>query len=447
MDNQLPLKLILSIILGAFIGWEREYHQDEIAVSKKKRHANLGVRTFSLTTLLGTAAAFLYSQIPAAFILTTGAFFFLVISNYVIGSLQTKDSGTTTELASIFAYLLGAMLAWNVIPIQLTIALTVVITLILSRKAEVKQLVARLRRFETNAFINYAVIALVILPFLPNHNYTIGEIPFLTTFLSAYQIDLGRAAAIQFLNPYRLWFLVALITGIDVLGYSLSKAFGSKKGWFLSSITGGFVSSTATTQALANQSKFEFEINRLVSAAIFANLASFFQLFLLIAPINPQFLTAVTPFLTTLILSAFACGGLFLILEKREVTRGVNPQISQATSVFRIQPALKFALIFSLVSFVAKLALVFLGTGGLILTSALAAITGLDAVIINISELARTTVTVQNAIWAMVVANTVNLAVKAVYALRGKREFALKFGGSILFIIIISWLGVLLINK
>lgn len=444
----IPLKLILSLTLGAVIGLERESYEKEKEIDGQKENSvgALGVRTFSLITALGAIAGFLKPDYYGLFLTINIAFMTLVLAYYILGSFVIKDHGITTEIAIIFAYLIGIFIALEIFSIQLILAMTVVLILILSRKEKIKTIIAGIKRSEINAFTSYLIIALVVLPFLPNTSYFLSDIPGLEVILSSYKIGLGKLAQIEILNPFKLWLVVALITGIDVAGYVLEKTIGQKKGWLLTSFAGGFISSTATTQSLAQQSKKSKTINRLVAAAIFANLASFFQIFVLIAPINGLFLAKSTPLVFAIIISA-ALAGLFF-LKRKEVAIQENLKETkeklQEDEIFALNPAIKFAFIFLLIRIATKTSLVLFGDSGFLATSALASITGLDAIIINLSELAGTIISFKTGVLALILANAVNLISKTFYCVtQGKKEFALKFAASIVLIILSSFLGLL----
>jgi uncharacterized membrane protein (DUF4010 family) len=69
----------------------------------------------------------------------------------------------------------------------------------------------------------------------------------------------------------------------------------------------------------------------------------------------------------------------------------------------------------------------------------------LDAVIINLSELAGVTITLTTAVWAIIITNGVNLIGKVVYSfIQGNRKFAVKFAVSMLLIIISSFIGLVI---
>jgi uncharacterized membrane protein (DUF4010 family) len=261
--------------------------------------------------------------------------------------------------------------------------------------------------------------------------------------LASYGLALGRLVTIEVLNPFRLWLVVALITGVEIAGYGLQRTVGQKKGWLLTSVAGGFISSTATTQSLAQQSKKSNLVNLLVAAAIFSNLASFFQIFVLIAPLNGQFLAKSTPLILSLIISAFLIGLFFL---KTKGTGGEDlPETKKKLKkgeIFSLGPALRFALLFLIVRMATKISLTFFGNSGFLATSALASIVGLDAVTINLAEVAGKIINFQTGVLALILVNATNLTSKTIYSLfQGKREFALKFALSATIIILASLVG------
>jgi uncharacterized membrane protein (DUF4010 family) len=438
-----PLKLIISLILGAVIGLERESYEKEISKPHDIPAGGLGVRTFALITLLGAVAGLLRPNFFSLFLTLNISFMLLTLSYYIIGSIFTNDNGITTELGIIFAYLVGLFISLEVFSVQIILALTVVLILILSRKAEIKTIIKGIKRSEINAFISYAIIALVVLPFLPNQSFILSDIPNLEEILSSYNINLGILKNIEILNPSRLWMIVALITGVDVAGYILEKTVGQKKGWLLTSMAGGFISSTATTQSLAQQSKKSANTNALVAAAIFANLTSFIQMFILIALINSLFLVRSTIFILSIILSSFAAG-IFFLQKKEKIDLKKTKESLKQVKIFALGPALKFALLFSLIKLASKLSLVFFGQNGFLAATALGSLAGLDAIIINTSELAANTITFKTGILALILANAINLLSKVVYSFtQGKKDFAIKFGLSMLAVIASSFIGLL----
>ena len=445
MGLPIVVKLLLSLLLGMAIGLERESYELQIDKTKRSGIGSLGIRSFALITTLGTIAALLIQNYFSLFLIISVTFCLLLIAYYILGSLSTKDNGLTTELAIFWSYLIGIFVGLNIFPIQLIIAIVVILMLILSLKRKIKLFVAGIKQFELEAFISYAIIALVILPFLPNTGYYLKDISFLKSILSTFQINFDKFLNLEIINPFNLWKVVALITGVEIAGYFLEKTIGQKKGWLLTSIAGGFISSTSTTQSLAQKSKQSKNTNRLTSAAIFANFSSFIQHFILLASVNLMFLSKNLIYIFSISVSAVIIGLYFLRREDKKIENLVETKENlKKDKLFSLMPALKFAALFLFIKIVTKFALILFGNNGFIISTILGAVTGLDAVTINTAELAGKTISYQTGVITLILANGVNLLSKSGYAfVQGSRSFAKKFFISIIIIICFSFLGLI----
>lgn len=442
----IPIKIALSMILGAVIGLEREINEKKSLDPNKKPVAILGLRSFSLISGLGALTGILSTEFLPISLVISSSFLLLLIAFYILDSQKTQDFGITTELAMIYSFMLGLLIIFEVIPIHLTIALSIMIILLLSRKEKIQTFIEDIKKEEINAFISYAVIALVILPFLPNKTYTLSEIPFIQTLIHNLHPSAERITDIQIFNPYKLWFIVALITGVDLLGYILEKTLGQSKGWILASIAGGFISSTATTQTLAQKSKKLSKFYLLLASSVIANLTSFFQIAIIIIAVNSFFFSKLIPVLVCIIVLASAISFFFIHKHKLEEKENKQTKLQiESHEIFNIGPALKFTLIFLAINVFSKISLVFFGNSGFLLTIMIGSLAGLDAVMINTAELAGNTINYSLAVVAFILANSVNLLSKSLYCyLQGTREFAWKFFLSMLTIILGSLLGLLI---
>ncbi len=439
--ESLPFLLFLSALVGAAIGFERESRGDVELPGQLG-----GIRTFALVSLLGGLAGYCYtSQLwwIAGFLSIFLAMFVLIY--YVMGSSITKHTGITNELSVLYTFIIGFLLTSQLLPTQLVIALLVVLLLILSLKHETKELMKGISNHETEAFISYAIIALVVLPFLPDQSITLAQIPYLNIFLEGYNINLGQWSGLELLNPQKIWFVVVLITGIDVTGHILGRLVGQKRSFGLASFVGGFISSTSTTQSLAQKSKTAGSINGLVGAAVLANLASFFQIFLLVGPLNRQWLVALTPTLLCVIVAALIMTIIFWKIPDKKSAKKMAQQEEdrQEKKIFALLPALKFAVILIAVKLVTKICLIVFGQSGFIISSVIASFAGIDAVMVNLADLSGKVITLQMATVTFVLVNATNLLSKSVYAfIQGSRSFALKFFLAVLVIITASLVGI-----
>jgi uncharacterized membrane protein (DUF4010 family) len=228
-----------------------------------------------------------------------------------------------------------------------------------------------------------------------------------------------------------------LITGIDVLGYVLSRWVGSKNGFALTSFMAGFVSSTSATQSLAQKSNTATNINHLVGAAVLANLASFIQIFLLIAPLNLQWLLSIAPSILLMILAAGIIA--FSFFRKKESQKQEEPEHTAEDQIFSLMPALKFAALLMVIKIVTKICLILFGQSGFIISSVIASFVGIDAIMVTLADMAGQTLTFQFAFITFLIINATNLLSKSLYAyIQGKRSFALRF---LLSVIIIALAG------
>lgn len=449
MEFAIELKLLISLLIGAAIGLEREIHEkhDE-EQSEKNEFSNIafiGVRTLSLTTAFGAMAGIVYGNYHSIFLAIIIFFGLLLLAHYALTVTLTKDPGVTTELATAFCFLIGIAIGVELLPLQLILGISVVLMLILSSKNTVKNLVGGIRRHELQALITYGIIALVVLPSLPDKALTVENLPYARDIVSSLGLSFARWSHLEIINPFSMWKIVAIFTGVEFLGYILERSIGAGRGQILSSLVGGFVSSTATTQSLAAQSKKSHSANRLVGAALLATLASFFSLILIVLPINTIFVLRIFPTLAILILGFSIASYMFFRMEA-EKKQKTTIQQKQSTTVFSLKPALIFASMFIVIKLVSKIALELFGQNGFLITSALAAFTGIDAVVINIAQLVTNTINMRLAVLAFILVNAVNLLAKTIYIyLQGSREMAWKYGVSVALIVASSFAGLLMI--
>jgi len=106
-------------------------------------------------------------------------------------------------------------------------------------------------------------------------------------------------------------------------------------------------------------------------------------------------------------------------------------------------PALKFAGILIVVKIVTKVCLILFGQSGFVISSVIASFAGIDAIMVNLADMAGQTITFKFALFTFLMVNATNLLSKTVYSyLLGSRKFALKFMFSAILIMAAStiWL-------
>jgi len=203
---------------------------------------------------------------------------------------------------------------------------------------------------------------------------------------------------------------VVLISGIHLLSYLLSKKFGKSKGMYLSSFFGGIMSSTLVNQTLSEKSHLESEKNQkqLVVSNTIAYIASVMHIAFFIGILSATLLLKILPLLIWIIISCLIFI-LFLQDKKKSFFNSkLDLKLKEEPQLFLI-PAIKFALLITGIKIVAGLALAFLGNNGFLGFSLISSLVGLDAILINISELAGSSITFDYAILVILIVNIFNL--------------------------------------
>ncbi|MES2995321.1 MAG: DUF4010 domain-containing protein [Verrucomicrobiota bacterium] len=223
MDLNDSASLGIALALGLLVGLQRQSTGDPVA----------GIRTFPLVALLGGFIGILGREmggwIAAAGLLACAAL--LVMANAVARSAGRKDVGLTTEFSLMLMFVLGLALAMGhrLEPIVCAGAMMA----LLQFKRALHGAVRRIDEKELMEIARLALAGLVILPLLPNQ-------------------DMGYRGVF---NPFEVWLLVVLISGVSMIAYLAGKFIGGTKGAVLAGVLGGLISSTATTVGAARQSK------------------------------------------------------------------------------------------------------------------------------------------------------------------------------------------------
>ena len=235
----LPLifqKLALALGLGLLVGLQRERVQAQLA----------GIRTFALITVFGAVSALLGDAFGGWVVGLGGIGLaaLLVVGNVAQPEAKEDDPGLTTEVAALLMYGVGAYVVVG--PTSVAVAVGGGVALLLHFKAPLHDFVARIGEVDLKAIMQFVLIALVILPVLPNQTY------------GPYRV----------LNPHEVWLMVVLIVGIGLGGYVAYKLFGQRVGALLGGVLGGMVSSTATTVSYARRTRAAPDDVRLAAVVI-----------------------------------------------------------------------------------------------------------------------------------------------------------------------------------
>ena len=218
------LRVGVGLVVGILVGLERGFKLKDQPDGRRVA----GVRTFSLLGLCGGIAGLIGSlgQAVVGAVLMLGAIGVLAIAY----APKLKAKGDATSPVAAVATLGIAYLAGNGL-IGLALAAGAVVVLILALRDELHGFIDRLDERDIKSLARFAVISLGVLPFLPNEAY-------------------GPYGA---WNPFKLWWVVVLVTGFSFVGYIANRLFGARHGTIATALIGGAYSSTAVTQSLAQR--------------------------------------------------------------------------------------------------------------------------------------------------------------------------------------------------
>lgn len=359
-DLALLVNFAVAIGLGALIGAEREVTQ----VGKKARRTGVqfsGLRTFTLLSILGFASA----QLTEIFGVIALGGTLLIVGVFLLAEYwRGKFLGITSDLAALATFLVGALAFESRLAAA---AVGIAVVIVLATKKWVRDFLQKVSESEFLATIKFVIVTFLVLPILPSE-----------------PIDPWGIVSLR-----NAWLMVVFISAISFVGYLLTKIIGSQKGLSLTGLVGGLASSTAVTSAMAVESKSNRKITTPFTIAIvLANVVMFGRVGFEVSILNRTLLPQLAISLGAMLL---ASGGVLIFLWQmsNHSDRRQKPKNElKLSSPFQLAPALKFALFYVLILFVAHFANEFFGTQGVYAAAAFSGLADVDAITISLARLA-----------------------------------------------------------
>src|SRR5487761_2247241 len=145
-------QFLTSLALGLLIGLERE----------RNPSAKAGLRTFALDSLFGTLTAMLSTKTRSPWLLIAGllAVATMIIAAYFNDPVKEGDPGTTTVIALLLSYGLGAMVWYG--QAKLAAMLAIGITALLYFKPELRGFSQRMTRRDLVAVLQFSVLTFIV---------------------------------------------------------------------------------------------------------------------------------------------------------------------------------------------------------------------------------------------------------------------------------------------
>lgn len=373
MDLPATFQIVgVALGLGLLVGLQRERAASRIA----------GIRTVPLITVFGAVCALIAQSlggwvVAAGFLALAGV---IVIGNVARMQDEEHSPGITTEVASLLMYALGAYLVVGHMAVAVAVGAGVAV--LLQLKQPLHAFVRKIGDSDIKAIMQFALIALVILPVLPNR--TMGPL--------------------EVFNPYKTWLFVVLIVGISLFGYVAYKLFAAQVGALLAGVLGGLISSTATTLSYARISATAPTLAGLSAMVIaIATAVMYVRVLILLSVLAPATLReAALPFGAML--------GLFILcsLLLLAFNRGKNVKVPQQKNPTNLRSALIFAGIFVIVRFGVELGKRYFGSKGLFVVAALSGLVDMDAITISTAQMATSGEIDATTAWKMILVATMS---------------------------------------
>ena len=379
MESYLILQdLGISLLLGLLVGLQREH----------AGNGRPGLRTFPLITVFGTVAAVLAVEL-GGWILAAGLICLVAVSTFphlITLREENPDKGTTTDMAALVMYGVGALLV--VAPMEVGVAVGGGVAVLLQFKPELHSVAKRLGNQDLKGIMQFALITCIILPVLPNETY----------------------GPLNVFNPRETWLMVVLIVGMSLGGYIVYKFLGRDAGILLGGVLGGAISSTATTVSQARQARGCGAGSR--AAAIVVMIAStvvFVRVLVEIAVVAPAFLyTAGPPVVALMLLTMIPAFAAWYRVRKEP------SQMPQQENPTQLKSALLFGGMYALVLFALAWVKEYVSNEALYGLAVLSGLTDMDAITLATARMSKTDPVILQDGWRLIiVAAVANLGFKA----------------------------------
>ena len=401
------VRLIVAGLGGAAVGVERQWSGK--AEGPAARFA--GVRTFTLLGGLAGGAGWISTQGATwlAALLLAGAVA-ITVAAYIAGSRFDVDG--TTEVAALVVLVAGVLAGLG--SIRTASGIIAVTILLLVEKSRLHAAVRRIDDLELRAGVRFAVMALVVLPLLPA----------------------GPFGPYEAVRPREIWLLVLFFSGLSFVGHVMRRAAGPERGYILSGLAGGLLSSTNVTLTFARTSHTEPAVERaLAYGTVAANTVLYGRVLAATAVLDPSLVPELSRYL-----AAPALVGILAALTgfRSRPVQSHAPGAALAQSPLQLGAALQMAGIFVVVMILVNVARDTWGQAGVLTTAAVLGLTDVDALTLSMTrEVAPTSPAI--AALAIAIGVAANTTLKTIIAVTlGAPRFRRIVGSTLLLMIAAS---------
>jgi uncharacterized membrane protein (DUF4010 family) len=323
---------------------------------------------------------------------------------------SSQFAGVTTEMSGLATYVVGVLVSHEQFWIAATI--TVASMLLLELKIALEGLTKRISGDEILTFTKFLLLTAVVLPVLPNQEFTQFKI-----------------------NPFRTWLVVVAVSTVSYASYVIQRWTKQEGGLILAAILGGAYSSTVATVVLARRARAENHPHLFSGATLIASGMMYLRLTALLGLFNRSLLLKLgLPFA---VLAVVAIGAGWLWSRRPDPDLGEVERKYEPKNPLEMRAAMLFALLFVGMLIVTHLVIVHLGKAGVYALAGLMGVVDVDPFIMGMTQSASSELSVAAA--AIVIAAASNNVAKGVYAyvLSGRKTGIL----SLTLLVVLALLG------
>lgn len=376
----IALSLALGLLAGVQRGWTLRRQE------QGSRFA--GIRTYALIGLAGGLAGVLYahSRGPATAIVIAAAA--LIVTGYYRTSVRFGTVSGTSGIVGLLVLACGFLSGSG--EQLLASAIAVVMVLLLAMREQLHGWIGRLSEAEVVSIARFALIAMVILPILPDAGY-------------------GPYDA---WNPRQLWLVVVLVSGFSFAGYFGAKLLGPSRGIIATAAAGSMVSSTAVTASLAHRMRDGQSDQAILAAGVsVASVVMFLRVLTLTGVLAPFALIPLARLVAPAILASLIPAMWYLRRARNEPD--APPEQVSLRNPFDLWPALMLTALVMVLTVAARWVLDEYGNRGLAAVLAISGSVDVDSAIITMGGLPSGSLTPRMAGLILAVPVTLNSLFKA----------------------------------
>ena len=317
------VKIAIALAVGMLVGFERE-----------SANKDAGVRTFSLTALLGALSVLIS---PAYGVAGMAGVIVLIALLNVRSVTTTQSLEITTSTALLVTYALGALIGLG--HTFTPVAAAILMTLLLALKVELHKFAGSVSMRELRGAVLLGLIGFVIYPVLPDR------------FVDRWEL----------VNLRQSWITVIVIASIAFVNYVLLRLY-STRGLYWTAVLGGLVNSRAAVAELMTVGTG----SRTTAVVLLVTLAMFVRNIVLLALFDPRaLLTALGP------IFAMACVALLLRTGGPGDEPGRELKLGSPVSLHRV---LVYGLLFVAIEVIGTLAQRSFGNVGFLVANGISGI-------------------------------------------------------------------------